>query len=140
MDDLCAEVFLAILADDFAILRRFKEESSLATYLAVISRRIVVREIVRRRMSETLGHSKLGNSSVDGLSNESADAQRIDNRDLVERMLDGLPEREAAVVRQFHLEGLTYHEISHKLGVPENSIGPTLTRARERLRRAVAQA
>jgi hypothetical protein len=38
VDDLCAEVFLAILSDDFAILRRFKGESALATYFAVISR------------------------------------------------------------------------------------------------------
>ena len=49
-------------------------------------------------------------------------------------MLLGLPERDAAIVRQFHLEGRTYREISSTLGVPENSIGPTLSRARDRLR------
>ena len=30
-EDLCAEVFLAVIADDFALLRRFRGDSSLAT-------------------------------------------------------------------------------------------------------------
>jgi RNA polymerase sigma-70 factor (ECF subfamily) len=33
------------------------------------------------------------------------------------------------------MEGRSYHDISQALGVPENSIGPLLTRAREKLRR-----
>jgi RNA polymerase sigma-70 factor, ECF subfamily len=38
-------------------------------------------------------------------------------------------------VRLYHLEGKSYHEISRVVGVPENSIGPLLTRVRARLRR-----
>ncbi|MHB8862087.1 MAG: RNA polymerase sigma factor, partial [Pirellulaceae bacterium] len=33
VDDLAGEVFLAIVQDDFATLRHFRGESSLATYL-----------------------------------------------------------------------------------------------------------
>ena len=40
-DDLCAEVFLAIIKNDFAVLRNFRGQSSLATYLTVVARRIV---------------------------------------------------------------------------------------------------
>lgn len=42
--------------------------------------------------------------------------------------------READVIRQFHLEGKSYREISASLGIPENSIGPTLSRALDRMR------
>ena len=45
-EDVCAEVFLTLLNDDFAVLRHFRGESSLATYLTVISRRVVVREML----------------------------------------------------------------------------------------------
>jgi len=45
-----------------------------------------------------------------------------------------LPPNEAEIVRQFHLEGKSYRQISNDLKVSQNSIGPTLTRARERLR------
>jgi len=49
-------------------------------------------------------------------------------------MLNDLPPKDADVVRAYHLEGRSYREISTKLGIPENSIGPTLTRARDRLK------
>ena len=44
-EDLVGAVFLGIVKNDFAILRHFRGESSLATYLTVISRRIVVHEL-----------------------------------------------------------------------------------------------
>jgi len=52
----------------------------------------------------------------------------------VQSLLKELPPSDAEVVRQFHLEGKSYREISTELGIPENSIGPLLTRAREKLR------
>jgi hypothetical protein len=45
---ITTEVFRALLADDFAVLRRFHSTSSLAAYLTVISRRVVVRELLTR--------------------------------------------------------------------------------------------
>lgn len=132
-EDLAAEVFLAIVEDDLGILRRFRGESSLATYLTVISRRVVVRELLKRKSAlslndvpETPGHS------ADG----SAAEERINSRDEVERLLRTLHGPEADVVRMYHLEGKTYQEISTRIGMPENSIGPTLSRARAKLREA----
>lgn len=136
VEDLCGEIFLALLNDDSAILRKFRGESSLATYLTVVSRRIVVREIMRRRRSEALGHVDAHQAAVEGALRDGADHQRIEDAEEVERMLRGLSRRDAAIVRQFHLEGKSYQEISHSLRVPENTIGPTLTRARERLKNA----
>jgi len=43
-------------------------------------------------------------------------------------------------VRLYHLEGKSYREISSEVGIAENSVGPTLFRAREKMRRAGAQA
>lgn len=132
-EDFTAEVFLAILADDFAVLKRFRGASSLATYLTVISRRVVVRELLKRKISamapgESGIHQKNGNGHV------SAE-ERFDNRDEVQKLMDSLPREEAEVVRLYHLEGKSYHEISAHMSIPENSIGPTLSRARARMRR-----
>jgi RNA polymerase sigma-70 factor (ECF subfamily) len=38
----------------------------------------------------------------------------------------------------YHLEGKTYQEISRSTGMPTNSVGPLLTRARTKLRNASA--
>jgi RNA polymerase sigma-70 factor, ECF subfamily len=135
VDDLCAEVFVALLADNYAALKRFRGESSLATYLTVISRRIVVREMARRKMAEALGHVSAHHSSIEqARATPNWDVKRVDDRDQIQRMLEGLPDREARIVQQYHIEGRSYREISSDLGVPENSIGPTLSRARERLK------
>lgn len=130
VDDLCAEVFVRLLENDYAILRRFRGQSSLATYLTVVSRRIVVKEMARRRMAEAMGH--VGSHVAEPAANDHHE-RRIQNRDEVERLLAGLAPQEAEIVRRYHLGGETYREISHDLRIPENSIGPILTRARARL-------
>ena len=56
----------------------------------------------------------------------------------MERLLDDLDGFEAQVVRLYHIEGKTYREISTATGMPENSVGPTLSRAREKMRRGSA--
>ena len=50
--------------------------------------------------------------------------------------MEGLEGTEAQVVRMYHLEGKSYQEISSAVGMPENSVGPILSRAREKMRRA----
>ena len=62
--------------------------------------------------------------------------ERFDDQEEVERLLGGLQGTEAQVVRMYHLEGKSYREISAAVGMPENSIGPILSRARNKIRRA----
>ena len=131
-EDLCSEVFLAILKDEFAVLRQFRGESSLATYLTVIARRVVVRELLRRKATAPVHDAAVEMLTSDG--GRTSTEQRIADREEVDRLLDGLSDREAEIVRLYHLEGHSYNEISARVGIPENSIGPTLTRARERMR------
>ena len=129
VDDLCAEIFLAVIQDDFAVLRHFRGQSSLATYLTVVARRVCVREMLRRKMTgqAVAAHAKNATAHNDV-------EQRISNREEVERLIKSLSGQEAEVVRMYHLEGKSYHEISSAIGMPENSIGPTLSRAREKMR------
>lgn len=134
-EDLAAEVFLAIINDEFAALRRFRGESSLATYLTVIARRVVVRELLRRKPA-AVAEGMPGNN---GNGRDSESIERLDNRELVERLLDELSSPESDVVRLYHLEGKSYREISSEVGIAENSVGPTLFRAREKMRRAGAE-
>ena len=47
-EDIAAEVLLQLIANDYAALRQFKGNCSLATYLTVIARRICVHELARR--------------------------------------------------------------------------------------------
>lgn len=131
-EDLAAEVFLALVQDDFAILRRFRGESSLATYLTIISRRIVIHHLLKRRSTTSL--HEVGEGNAPRATNGSRPEERISNRDEVELMMRALHGPEADVIRMYHLEGKSYQEISSSVGMPENSIGPTLSRARAKMR------
>jgi RNA polymerase sigma-70 factor (ECF subfamily) len=129
-EDLAGEVFLAIVDNDMAVLRHFRGKSSLATYLTVVARRVVVRKLVE-------GHSSvpLGDMVARAEADEFEPEERIADREEVGRLLGELHGSEATAVRRYHLEGKTYQDISRAVGMPENSVGPMLSRARAKLRR-----
>jgi RNA polymerase sigma-70 factor (ECF subfamily) len=135
-DDLCAEVFLAVIRNDSAVLRNFRCQSSLATYLTVVARRVVVKELLARKSIARLGDGN-GPHSAESIPDSQPIAEhRVGDQEEVERLLGGLQGTEAQVVRMYHLEGLSYQEISSAVGMPENSIGSILSRARNKMRRA----
>ncbi len=137
-DDLCAEVFLAVVDRDFALLRNFRGQSSLATYLTVVARRIVVKELLRWKATARLGDGSPQRAAQAVADPQPAVEQRLGDRDEVQRLLEGLQGTEAEVVRLFHLEGKSYEEIGAAVGIAENSVGPMLSRARDKMRRAGA--
>jgi len=136
-DDLCAEIFLQVVKDDCALLRHFRGQSSLATYLTVVARRVAVRKILQQRGAAKVGDGA-GQGGVQAVADGAEPAeQRLSNTEEVQRLLEGLSPTEAQVVRLYHLEGNSYQQISVTVGVPENSIGPILSRARNRMRNRV---
>ena len=135
-EDLCAEVFLTIVKNDLALLRRFRGESSLATYLTVVARRVVVRAMLDRKTAARLGNGDSQEAVQSVADTHGSVEDRIESQEEVERLLAGLTDQEADVVRLYHLEGKSYQEISTGVGVPMNSIGPILSRARAKMRGA----
>ena len=127
-DDLVAEVFLVLIADDFSVLRKFRRNCSLATYLTVISRRVIIRRLNTGRHDVAVA-SPPETPVVDDQS-----PKRMENAEQVQKLLSLLDEREAAIIRMYHMEGKSYEEISKATGLAVNSIGPVLTRAREKMR------
>jgi RNA polymerase sigma-70 factor (ECF subfamily) len=138
VEDLAAEVLLQIVANDYAVLRQFRGQSSLATYLTVIARRSCVHELARRTAAREVQPQTDGRTVPLPEPEEPPRAQLgLESLEEVEKILGKLPSRDREVVRLYYLEGRTYEEISTELGVPVNSIGPILSRARKRLRKDV---
>ena len=135
MEDIASEILLKIVDEDYGILRKYKGISSLPTYLTVIARRICVKEIIKRHREAELGHASAHRSTV----NDSAEVEAIATAEEVDRMLEELPEREAEVVRLYHLKYMNYRQIGKRLGIPEASVGPILSKARKRLRSTAEQ-
>jgi RNA polymerase sigma-70 factor (ECF subfamily) len=137
VEDLAAEILLQIVARDYAVLRQFRGNSSLAGYLTVVARRICVRELHEHTSLRDL--QPKGARLPDIEDEEPPKAQAgSENIEEVLMLLRQLPARERDVVRLFYLEGRSYEEISAELNIPVNSIGPVLTRARKKMREGPA--
>lgn len=109
-DDLLADVLLELIHHDAAVLRGFTGRSTLATYLTVVARRVVVRGL--RNVAARAPESPRGSAGHDGGRH-------------------GSEAPEATLVRLHDVEGRSYGEISRLTGMPLASIGPALKRARQ---------
>jgi RNA polymerase sigma-70 factor (ECF subfamily) len=140
VEDLAAEVLLQIVANNYAVLRQFRGNSSLATYLTVIARRICVHELARRFAAREV-QPAANNANLDEVEDEDAPrTSGLESLEEVEKLLGKLPSREREVVRLHYIEGRSYEEISTAMKIPVNSIGPILSRARKKLRKDVKKA
>jgi RNA polymerase sigma-70 factor, ECF subfamily len=129
VEDVAAEVMTQVVANDYAVLRQFRGQSSLATYLTVIARRISTHELAKRKAQP----APAPDSVLDREDRPKVQAG-LESLEEVQRLLRKLPTREREVVRLFYLEGRTYEEISSALHIPVNTIGPVLSRAKKKLR------
>lgn len=131
-EDIVAKIFSCLIDDNFRILRNFKGTSSLYTYLTVVCRRIAVRQLIkldRRQRKER----NAAETEVEATSPVDV------NREDFEELLRSLDDVSAELVRLRYVHELPYLEISRRLNIPENSIGPMLSRARSSIREQIAQ-
>ncbi len=85
IEDIAAEIFLAMVDDDYKVLRAFKGDSSLPTYLTVVARRICVKEVVKRFREAELGHTTAHRAIVE--DEDRSEAEPVLAAEEVERML-----------------------------------------------------
>lgn len=128
-DDIIAEILFELLRNDAAALRGYAGRASLATYLTVIARRVAVRSLQRARERRPIPVGD-GRHEVD--RHDAVD--ELVEREAVEALLGTLDETEARLIRLHHLEARSYGEISRLTGLPVGSIGPALSKARQKLR------
>jgi len=137
-DDVVAEILAELLKNDAAVLRAFTGRASLTTYLIVISRRVAVRSMCRA-LEAPPPTGPVDPAAVAGerKSETAAPLSRpLANREEIEALLSRLDGQEALLVRLHHIEARSYGDISHITGLPLGSIGPALSKARQKMREA----
>lgn len=131
-EDIVAKVFTDIVDDDFRVLRNFRGTSSLYTYLTIVSRRIAVRQLIKL-------DRKQRKERVSAKTEVEFEAPIDIESDDFEEMLATLDEKSANLVRMRYVQELPYSEIAKRLEIPENSIGPMLSRARAQIRESLSE-
>ncbi|MCA9047741.1 MAG: sigma-70 family RNA polymerase sigma factor [Planctomycetaceae bacterium] len=132
-EDLTADVFSTLLERNMGAIRAFRGQSSFATYLTVIVRRVLLRKLTQRRYFAAFGHVRVHQASVTEIADDAA-LEQVDVRDEAESLMSRVPDQVRSMLRLL-ADGSTYEDVSRKLGIPVNSIGPALSRAKQSLRR-----
>ncbi len=135
VEDLCADTMAELLLRDMAALRSFRGRCSLATYLGVIARRIVVRKLAEQRFSSAMGHVNAHRASRDFASSENSSIRQLDHKDQINSLLSKLSPELRQLAKWLFIDEISYREIAHRLGKPLNSIGPIVSRLRSLLQR-----
>ncbi len=134
LEDICAEVFSGLVANDYASLRRFEGRSKLSTWLSVIARRVCLKRIHSRELANThddWSEQPEAEPAADSLAKLIAeeDAERV------RQCMQQLAESDRMVLELFFVEGQSYQQMAAQLNLSINTIGPKIHRALQRLKR-----
>lgn len=140
-EEVLARVFASLVENNFALLRSFRGESSLAGWLAVVAVRGAqnyLRAETRERARRTRAVTERARPEVSLEAGLEA-LQRDEAIDVLRGVTEGLSPRDRLILRLHFIEGLSYKEVADRVRVSPNSVGPLVARAAERLRRLLGR-
>lgn len=131
VENAVQDVFARLYEDDARRLRSFEGRCPLRLWL----RSVAVRHALNMLRGERLKGRPLDDRPIAAPEPEPSD--RPAALDRLREELDRLPPLPRAALKMFYLDGLSYRHISAALGIPIQTLGSVLTRARERLRQSL---
>ena len=126
-EDIVQDVFTALVANDYAALRRYEGRAAFYTYLCAIALRRAYRQYRRRPQVVDAADDALPEPADDPTDQDVTAAD-------VRRALRALPDQFRVALMLHHFGGMEYHEIATMLGVPANTVATRICRAKRRLR------
>ena len=136
VEDVVQQVFLKV----FVSLKRFDQRSAFSTWLYKISVNECWDYLRKRKVRPLTYEADLSEDQVsrlDGVAsaeNPPEDpSQRAEARDLLERMLDKLPEEDRQLLMLKEVEGFSVQELAEMLNLNVNTVKVRLFRSRARL-------
>ncbi len=133
--DVAQEVFLSA----FRAIKRFRGDSSFATWLYRIGvnhakNRQKSLQVARQRQQAT----EVSDAPGDPASDPAAGVEQRERHDLVQRGLNDLDADDALIILLHDLQEFRYEEISETLNIPLGTVKSRLHRARQALRAKLA--
>ena len=136
-EELLADSFEILAADGAAVLRSFRGESSLATFISVVATRRafrVLRDRLRhgKAVDRKAEHDKRAPRPGEPDPSENAEAGER-SRVIVEAIAELAPS-DKLLLTIFYLDGRSYKEIAAVTGLAATGVGTKIARARARLK------
>jgi RNA polymerase sigma-70 factor (ECF subfamily) len=128
IDEVKAGVLEMLVVHDCRVLRYFRWQCSLETWLRVLVRTVAIRMIRRKTVDPAdLARPDAGEQPIDRLLTGETQAA-------VRKALDALPARDRLVLTMFFIDGRSYQEIASLAKIPMGTIATVISRSRLKLR------
>lgn len=130
-EELCQDVFLRI----YEKLGEFSFQSKLSTWIATIAYRHALNHLRKQRMLFTdLPDEESITRRFIELENPESIVSEKDMDGFVFRLIDELPPQYKVILNLYHMEDMSYQEISQITGMPDGTVKSYLFRARNLLK------
>jgi RNA polymerase sigma-70 factor (ECF subfamily) len=146
VDEVASRVFLALVRGERRLLRRYRPEYRVSTYLGVVCRTEVGKHLRRRpRPVASLSADEDGpaieprDPSAETPLEALARRERDEAAAGLRAALSRLPERDRLLLTLRFVDGLDYLRIAEILRIERESVGQLLHRAKQRLARLVPE-
>jgi RNA polymerase sigma factor (sigma-70 family) len=131
LDNVQQQVYLDLMRDGGRMLKGFRGTSDLEGWVAVIAMRTAMHMMARRAPQP--GLPALLPPAPGPSPGEIS--ERREFLDRLDAALRRLSETERRLLQRVCFEERSYQDVARELGMPLNSVSPTLTRVKEKLRR-----
>ncbi len=136
-DDVCQEVFVRILQHDARVLRSFRWQSSLKTWLSLVASSCAVDHLRKKHKREIPITDYIDKISTEIVpSSEEFDRSEISALNQAKERL--LP-RDKLLIKLAYERKWSYEQISKLIGISVNTVGPAIHRAITRLEKAFSE-
>lgn len=135
VDNVHQQVYVELLREGKKALRSFQGKSDLEGWLSVVALRTAYHLLRKEKPAQEL-RDFLPSSAAPAPGERAERTEFLDKLDAAFRKLEP---RELQLLRLAFYEKMSYKDIAETLGMPLNSVSPTLIRAKDRLKKLLEE-
>ena len=113
-------------------LTQLENAAKFKSWLAEIARNCA-RQWIRKRRINTVPLDEVGEGVLQTQDSPDEQLARLEQRELIRRTMETLPQKDRDIARAFYLEGASYDELTSTHGLSDKAISFRLSRAKQQL-------
>ena len=113
-------------------LTQLKDATKFKSWLAEIAQNCA-RNWLRKQRDDTVSIDEVSEQMLQTQDSPDERLTRLEQRELIRRTIETLPQKDREIARAFYLEGASYDELTSTHGLSYNAIASRLSRAKRQL-------